>query len=360
MKILEARNVNELLALGADHLALYGLPEESRAGPVVVSPTPVCSVYERPTERVLFSQKRDANPFFHLHESLWMLAGRDDAASLNHYVGDFGERFAESSGKIHGAYGRRWRGGLGVDQLDEVVEKLRKNPGDRQCVVQMWDAVGFDDLVGNWRDRPCNTHVYLRVRQEQAPQVDGAPFFSSLKAPVLDLTVLCRSNDIVWGAYGANAVHFSMLQEYLAGRVGVKVGRMYQFSNNYHGYVDALDRLGEPHLLFEEHDPYECGEVYPVAIGEDWEHWDEDVRHYMDWHDHGLWSRPTDSVDVDPPDGFYNMNFFVGVAGAMAACNWLWKQGRRYEALRNTASIKASDWQRAAQEWMARRMERAK
>jgi thymidylate synthase len=58
---------------------------------------------------------------------------------------------------------------------------------------------------------------------------------------VLDLTVLCRSNDVVWGAYGANAVHFSVLQEYLAGRIGVDVGVMYQFSNNYHGYVDGAE-----------------------------------------------------------------------------------------------------------------------
>lgn len=374
MIVLNARNVNHLLALGADHLAHAGVREDSRAGPVVVAPTPVCSVYESPCERVLFSARRDANPFFHLHESLWMLAGRDDAESLNRYVKDFGDRFAEpNDGRIHGAYGHRWRSALGFDQLDGVVAKLKKNPQDRQCVIQMWDArtelvhnytedggerddhYGENDFASLWRDRPCNTHVYLRVQKQKAPYVEGAAFFSSLKVPVLDLTVLCRSNDIVWGAYGANAVHFSMLHEYLAGRIGVGVGTMYQFSNNFHGYVDALDRLGDPRLLFEEEDSYEHWDIVPQPIGDDWEHWDEDVRHYMDWHDNGLWRENPGSNDISPPDGFYNMNFFVGTAGVMAACNWLWKNNRRAEALEYVSTVDAMDWRLAAFSWMKRR-----
>jgi hypothetical protein len=48
---------------------------------VLVSQTPVVTCYSAPTQRVLFSPMRDANPFFHLMEALWMLAGRDDVAS---------------------------------------------------------------------------------------------------------------------------------------------------------------------------------------------------------------------------------------------------------------------------------------
>jgi hypothetical protein len=50
-------------------------PQGSRAGDVLVAPHPVMSVTSIPTERVLFDPARDANPFFHLFESLWMLAG---------------------------------------------------------------------------------------------------------------------------------------------------------------------------------------------------------------------------------------------------------------------------------------------
>jgi hypothetical protein len=55
------------------------------------------------------------------------------------------------------------------------------------------------------------------------------------------MTVTCRSNDAIWGAHGANAVHFSVLQEYVAAAVGVLVGPMVQLSNNYHIYADRED-----------------------------------------------------------------------------------------------------------------------
>jgi hypothetical protein len=73
------RNVNEALGQGISWLAgPMGVEEPSRNGPVRVSPYPVVTTYANPAERVLFSPMRDANPFFHLFEALWMLAGRND------------------------------------------------------------------------------------------------------------------------------------------------------------------------------------------------------------------------------------------------------------------------------------------
>jgi len=319
MHVIRARNVNHLFIEGLTHLAHVGEPSDSRAGRVLVAPWPVMSIYERPMERVLFDAKRDANPFFHLMEGLWMLAGRNDAAFLDNYVKDFGSRFAEN-GIIHGAYGHRWRRALGFDQLHEIVRRLHADPTDRQCVLQMWDAnqyeerrggaeggyvYGSDDLEGSWRDRPCNTHCYFRVRGRNAtPEETGRP--------VLDMTICCRSNDIVWGAYGANAVHMSMLLEYVAGRAGLGVGTMYQLSNNYHGYVVMLDKIGDPEEL-DGNDPYDDGVVHSVAMAENWNGWDQDLRLFMEWHDN-LWTLDKDSMDIDTPDGLYNLWFHV-VAG---------------------------------------------
>ena len=82
MHVIRARNVQEALVVGLQDLRRYGVERESRNGPVVVFPEPVTTVCERPEERVLFHCERDANPFFHLFEALWMLAGRNDLAYL--------------------------------------------------------------------------------------------------------------------------------------------------------------------------------------------------------------------------------------------------------------------------------------
>jgi hypothetical protein len=223
---IDVRNVSCALPYGVNWLTAYGERQDSRNGPVLVVKSPVITTYRRPKERVLTCPWRDANPFFHLMESMWMLAGRNDVEFLLPYLPDFG-RFADD-GVIHGAYGHRWRSAFGHDQLRVIVEKLRKNGNDRQAVLQHWDCGMYDDLAGDWRDRPCNTHVYFRIRS-------GA----------LDMTVCCRSNDAIWGAHGANAVHFSFLQEYVAAMVGVPVGVYFQLSNDYHLYLDVKRQIDE-------------------------------------------------------------------------------------------------------------------
>ncbi len=237
MKVLQCRNVAEALPIGLDYLLREGRREASRAGEVLVAPGPVTTVYERPWERVLFSAVRDANPAFHICEALWMLSGRDDGAFLDNYVRDFSARFAEPDGRIHDAYGRRWRSAFGLDQLDHIVDYLRDNPGDRQCCLQMWDCRAYhpdfnycDDLRADTKTKPCNVMATFRVQHTTLPRR-------------LDMAVFCRSNDIVLGAYGANAVHFSVMMEYVAARVGVEVGVYHQISFNYHAYMAEIERL---------------------------------------------------------------------------------------------------------------------
>ena len=57
------------------------------------------------------------------------------------------------------------------------------------------------------------------------------------------MTVCNRSNDLIWGCCGANAVHMSYLQEYVASMVNVKVGTYTQFTQNLHAYKDVLKTI---------------------------------------------------------------------------------------------------------------------
>lgn len=351
MRVIEGLNVNHLYVLGVRMLGAMGRQEDSRAGKVLVMPMPVTSVYERPDERVLLDTRRGANPFFHLFESLWMLAGRNDVAALNTYITDFGTRFAETDGSVHGAYGHRWRRALGFDQLDAIVDKLRKNNGDRQAVLQMWDArerelgpmePGCQDLLGDWKDRPCNTHVYFRIRQEIA--VDGLVGSFATKNgmwPVMDMYVSCRSNDIVYGAYGANAVHFSILMEYVAGRVGVVIGRMYQMSWNYHAYLDVLGRVGTPAMYYG---------AYPgtTPMATHWDKFDDDLHEFMQW-------QQTLVGTGEMIRTHYKNSWFVTTAEPMFHAHWKWKQAMQNEARGIAQTIEAEDWRAAAVQWFEQR-----
>lgn len=327
MYVINARNVSEALYEGLDLLRFGGHRRDSRNGPVWRMDGPVTTMYREPRERVLVWPARDANPFFHLFESLWMLAGRDDLAPLTWYVQRMRD-FSDDGETLRGAYGQRWLHFFGHDQLAIIIETLRSNPDDRRCVLGMWGAA--DDLGVDSRDVPCNLVAK----------------FSRGRRGELNMTVFCRSNDIVWGAYGANAVHFSILQEYMAAGIGCEVGRYWQVSDDWHGYEKTVTPLLHSE---RETDQYQYrGTSAPLwrPLVQDFAAWNADLVEFMG---------AACNEGSDPRALTFREPFFNEVAAPMHAA-----YGMHRERLYGLADclmdeVTAPDWQRAGREWLARR-----
>jgi hypothetical protein len=353
MKVFEVSNVNQAVATVIPHLLKEGVLEESRNGRVLVAPDPVVTVYHNPTERVLFGATRAANPFFHLMESLWMLAGRNDLAFPRYFNKNFSS-YSDDGKLVHGAYGWRWRKSFGYDQLAIIAEELKKNPASRRCVLSMWDASanevftvgeishekrGLDDLnlaMSGGKDVPCNTAAYFDAR-----------------GGVLNMTVVNRSNDAIWGAYGANAVHFSILQEYLAAWVGIPVGVYRQMSNNFHAYLDIYNEDKLAQIAQEAHDcdyyrPHMVRDkyVYPQGLlldsSEDIAQFDRDLEKFFEM---------ADQEDTDYPA--FETDFFDNVAAPIYTSWWARKE-KQGDGLDWAAKITAPDWRLACVEWIQR------
>lgn len=314
-----AKNVNQALIDGLFLLKLSGVEEASRNGPVLVNPGPMLTTYSNPTERVLQNPTRDANPVFHLIESLWMLAGLDDAKLIERFNSNI-INYAEDDGRMHGAYGHRWRETFGMDQIHKAIQELQRDPASRRVVVQMWSAAL--DLGADKRDLPCNTHVYFDCR-------GGA----------VNMTVCNRSNDVIWGAYGANVVHFSMLQEVVAAGVGLPVGKYHQFSNNFHVYLDnPLTKSLMETVPLEVEDPYESGHytVQPL-VGPD-----ESFRAFL--HDCFL-------LFAQGPFASFATAFFRDTVVPL----WIAYLSRKVGSPINWHTIPGNDWGVAFREWVERR-----
>ena len=330
MHVIKARNVHQALPQGLAHLAAVGVPMPSRAGDVLVAPGPVTTVYERPTERVLFWPERDANPFFHMFEALWMLGGRNDLTYLTQFVKRFTD-FSDDGKILHGAYGYRWRHHWDFDQVARVIAYLKRNPLGRRGVISMWDPAADlreDEVM---RDVPCNVTIMF------------TPFYGRRDEPnQLHMTVINRSNDIIWGLYGANAAHMSMLQEYVATHLGLVVGNMTTISNNFHAYKDIFDKtyrgnLGPGGGAFV--DPYSAGEVTPYPLIQDPTSWDRDLALFFE----------------DPHSYGFENKFFHNVAKPMWFAHRAYKKKDIAGALEIIQQCQALDWRRAAREWLERR-----
>lgn len=306
--------------MGMEYLNSYGRFESSRAGDVIVAREPVITEYSHPHERVLLNAFRDANPYFHFFESIWMFSGERNAGFLDAYVSDFTRRFADPNTTIlHGAYGHRWRKFFDMDQLEVIIKILSEDPSSRRAVLTMWDPQA--DLGENHPDIPCNTNVFFRVN-------NGS----------LDMMVNCRSNDIIWGLYGTNAVHFSMLQEFIASSIDVGVGKYYQNSFNFHAYKDIFNKL-----IGTVSDPTWCApyekHICPLV---------DDPGDFL--RDCGIWIHSNDDLCIN--------SIFTNVAAPMSSSFDCYKRKNFKDALKFVAEIQADDWRTACTEWLGRRIEK--
>lgn len=243
MKVIKANTVDRGLQAILMELNKQGsaMDTKSRNGPVRRFRGNTTIMWIRPQCRVSFDPIRNANPAFHLFESLWMLSGENDVKRPAYFASQMGQ-FSDDGETFHGAYGHRWVKHFDNDQIrDYVIPALRKNKEDRRVVLQMWDgrADPAQAKQPTSKDVPCNLTCTFDAGQD-----DGR----------LHLNVFNRSNDLVWGATGANAVHFSILQEYVASAVGVGIGTYEQISTNSHIYLE-LNEVSKKMLKAYQDDP---------------------------------------------------------------------------------------------------------
>jgi thymidylate synthase len=334
MHVIEVNNIREALPQAVDYLMNFGVREQTRLGEGLAAPSPVTIRYHYPKQHVLLNPIRDTNPFFHLMEAMWMLAGRQDGAFLDHYIKDFSKRFG-NGGIIIDAYGYRWRYGLMFDQLDEIVSQLSKDPTTRQCALQMWGAHVVPDLLSKFA-KPCNLVATFRIWNEK-----------------LDLTVFNRSNDLIWGCCGANAVHFPILQEYIAGKLGREIGEYWQISTNLHLYKEHIKmmakRIGSKDGPLCDHlrDKGVYERTQPLVTHPS--DFDEELYETIGWLD-----------DIHQNKEIYRGNisnrFLCDTVLPMAQAHQCYKNKDYDNAYQHIAVVTAEDWHEAGKQWLDRRI----
>ena len=317
--VIESFYADDGLYCGLKLLSDWGVQEDSRNGKVLTCPHPVIAINRFPMNRVSFSPSRDANPFFHLFEAMWMLAGRRDVGFISQFNSNI-KNYSDNGIDFNAAYGHRWRVHFGWDQIEAAIRQLARDSSSRRVVVGAWD--NEFDLMGESKDIPCNTHMYFRVTDDDR----------------LNLTVCNRSNDLVWGMYGANIVHMSFLQEYVMERADLKMGKYYQFSNNLHLYEKhwgMINNFTDGNLAEPEDYPE------PTPMGSTDAGWDDDLVSFMHRYDQ-LGSN-------------YKTNWFRNVIGPLGHAWWSYKEGRIEAAIDFANQCEAKDWRKACVAWLERR-----
>jgi thymidylate synthase len=134
---------------------------DSRVGPVKDFG---CAYYELHAEdsRLTYLIGRNLNPFFALAEFAWIINGSNALKPLQFFIKSYGQ-YSDDGETLNGAYGFRLRHYFGRDQIEATIQLLRNDSSSRRVVLTLWSAT---DLAANSKDLPCNTAIYLKIRNE--------------------------------------------------------------------------------------------------------------------------------------------------------------------------------------------------
>lgn len=152
-------------------------------------------------------------------EQIWFIMGSKNPDDFVNKFTKIWQDFTEQDGTIPAAYGYRWRHAFGRDQLGLLVQHLQGTPGSRHGVVITWDP--REDGLGNPETKknvPC-------------------PFTwtANIIANKLHIHSVVRSNDMMLGC-PHDVAGFYLLLCILAGKLGVKPGKLTHTISNAHIY----------------------------------------------------------------------------------------------------------------------------
>ena len=163
-----------------------------------------------------------------VHELLWFLKGETNIAYLKNNKVSIWDEWADADGELGPVYGkqwRRWNGGDGreIDQLQWVVDEIRRNPDSRRLIVSAWNVADLSKMAL----MPCHTLFQFYV-------ADGK----------LSCQLYQRSGDIFLGV-PFNIASYALLTHLVAQVCGLGVGDFVHTLGDAHLYSNHFDQARE-------------------------------------------------------------------------------------------------------------------
>ena len=149
-----------------------------------------------------------------------MLCNKADGLKYFSWFNPNMAQFSDDGVHFHGQYGLRI-----IRFIHSVVHKLKKDKDSRQASVAIYRN-GMDCWYEG-KDTPCTLDLHFMIRNNK-----------------LDMTVMMRSNDIIWGV-PYDVFMFTCLQEVIANELEIDVGDYVHFPISLHVYKKHYDMLDE-------------------------------------------------------------------------------------------------------------------
>jgi thymidylate synthase len=159
-----------------------------------------------------------------IHELLWFLRGDTNVGYLQERGVTIWDEWADARGDLGPVYGAQWRSwptadGRTIDQITDVVERIRTQPDSRRLVVSAWNVGELDKMAL----APCHCLFQFYV-------ADGR----------LSCQLYQRSADVFLGV-PFNIASYALLTLMIAQVTGLMAGDFVHTLGDAHLYRNHLD-----------------------------------------------------------------------------------------------------------------------
>jgi thymidylate synthase len=160
-----------------------------------------------------------------IYELLWFLRGDTNVKYLDEHGVSIWDEWADENGDLGPVYGRQWRSwptpdGGSIDQMENVVAEIRRNPDSRRLIVTAWNPADLPKMALS----PCHCLFQFYV-------ADGA----------LSCQLYQRSADVFLGV-PFNIASYALLTLMVAQVTDLKPGVFIHSFGDTHLYLNHLEQ----------------------------------------------------------------------------------------------------------------------
>lgn len=160
-----------------------------------------------------------------IYELLWFLRGETNIRSLQAQGVTIWNEWANGEGDLGPIYGAQWRSwrspeGRSIDQLQNVIDEIKRNPYSRRLLVSAWNVGELDKMVL----LPCHVLFQFYVSQGR-----------------LSCQLYQRSADVFLGV-PFNIASYALLTQMIAHVTDLKLGEFIHTFGDTHLYRNHIEQ----------------------------------------------------------------------------------------------------------------------
>ncbi len=160
-----------------------------------------------------------------IYELLWFIKGDTNIKYLTDHGVRIWNEWADENGDLGPVYGAQWRNwnGEGIDQLADVINRLKTNPNDRRMIVSAWNP----GQIAEMHLPPCHMMYQFYVADNK-----------------LSCMLYQRSCDMFLGV-PFNIASYALLTMMIAQVCGFEPGEFVHTLGDTHIYHNHFDQVRE-------------------------------------------------------------------------------------------------------------------